>query len=90
MVDRALESNLTVEFVGGFDQEYCFGVAGVKGGSDSMHCSFDARNLSPTYLEASWMLGLVTDSTAFAKIHHTVSIYPQCLLVGHQGSCLGR
>ena len=84
---RALESNLMVqgiECVGGFD------VTGVKGGSDSVHCSFNARNLPPTHLEASWMLGLVTDSTAFAKILHVVSIYPQCLLVGHQGSCLGR
>ena len=49
-----MESNLTVqgiECVGGFNQEYYFGVAGAKGGSDSVHCSFDARNLSPTHVE---------------------------------------
>ena len=49
-----MESNLTVqgiECVGGFNQEYYFGVAGAKGGSDSVHFSFDARNLSPTHLE---------------------------------------
>ena len=72
-----LESNLTVqgiECVGGFNQEHCFGVTGVKGGSYCVQCSFDARNLSPRHLEASWLLGLVTDSTAFAKILRAVSI----------------
>ena len=51
-----LESNLTVqriECVGGVNQEYRLGVAGVKGGSHSVHGSFDARNLSPAHLETA-------------------------------------
>ena len=48
-----LESNLTVQGVGCVNQEYCLGVAGVKGGSHGVHGSFDARNLSPAHLETA-------------------------------------
>ena len=51
-----MESNLTVqgiECVSGINQEHCFGVTGVKGGSHGAHCNFDARYLFPKYLDTA-------------------------------------
>ena len=39
-----------VECISGVNKEHCFSVSGISD-SHSMHCSFDAENLSPAHLE---------------------------------------